>query len=392
MRPVYIASDNIITSLGTTTLANMDALKIGRIGIRMTSDSHLYPSPVPLSLVDTDLLEELFQSLLKEYHPRSSSADFTRLEKLFILSIHEAIIGLPLDYRDQKTLFILSTTKGNIDLLEEENGALFPPQRIYLWELARIVDNFFGFSTPPVVISNACISGVIALITAYRYLGSGLYDQAVVCGGDILSEFVISGFQSFQSLSPSPCRPFDAQRDGLSLGEGVGTMVLTTSAGTGTAHSVTIKGAATTNDANHISGPSRTGEELGMAIRNTMKEAKILPGDIGFINAHGTATRFNDEMESKAIASAGLLEVPVNSFKGFWGHTMGAAGLIESVASVQALREELLIKTAGFESLGVPEPIRVTACNEKKAMKSCLKSASGFGGCNASILFEKEQP
>lgn len=390
MRPVYISSDNIITSLGETTIANMDALKSGRIGIRMVSDTQLYPSPMPLSLVDSGLMEERFQRILKDYKKSTNPSSFTRLEKLFIISIHEAIIQLPLNYRDQKTLFILSTTKGNINLLEGRNATLFPPGRIYLWELARVVGNFFGFPTPPVVVSNACISGVIALMTAFRFLSSGIYDQAVVSGGDILSEFVISGFQSFQSLSPDPCRPFDEGRNGLSLGEGAGTMLLTTTAGYGIGHPVRIKGASTTNDANHISGPSRTGEELGMAIRNAMKEAELLPEDIGFINAHGTATRFNDEMESKAIASAGLLQIPVNSFKGYWGHTMGAAGLIESVASVQALREELLIKTAGFESLGVPESIRVTASNEKKVMKCCLKSASGFGGCNATILFEKE--
>ncbi|MFC2102621.1 beta-ketoacyl synthase N-terminal-like domain-containing protein [Bacteroidota bacterium] len=389
MRPVYLAGDNIITSLGTSTAANFEALKRGEIGIKLSSDLNLFPTPLPLSLVNSKILEEKFQQVLKKFQQKNDSSAFTRLEKLLILSIHDAAKEDPDILRDPKTLFVLSTTKGNIDLLEKRNKELFPPNRIYLWELARVIGDFFGFVTTPLIISNACISGIMALMTASRYLGSGMYNHAVVSGGDILSEFVISGFQSFQSISPTPCRPYDAGRDGLSLGEGAGTMVLTTDIEKISGDPVRITGASTSNDANHISGPSRTGEELGLAMHKAMQEASLTPADIGFINAHGTATPFNDEMESKAIAVAGLVEVPVNSFKGYWGHTLGAAGMIESIASVQALKDQILIRSAGFESLGVTEPIRVIADNEERKIKSCLKSASGFGGCNAAIIFEK---
>ncbi|NQV02493.1 MAG: hypothetical protein HQ542_07595, partial [Bacteroidia bacterium] len=387
-RKVYIASHNIITSLGVTTAGNMEALKAGHIGINLVSDSLLFPSPLPLSLVDTGLLEERFSAIPEHYQKRIDPGAFTRLEKLLIISIHEAISQFPHNFKNRKTLFVLSTTKGNIDLLETRYKINFHHRRIYLWEMARIVGDFFGFVNPPLIISNACISGIVALMTAFRYLQAGMYDLAIVSGGDILSEFVISGFHSFQSISPTPCRPYDASRDGLSLGEGAGTMILTTEKENQSTNLVRISGAATSNDANHISGPSRTGEELSFAIHNVMKEAGLSASDVGFINAHGTATPFNDEMESKAIALAGLLEVPVNSLKGFWGHTLGAAGVIESVAAVQSLQEQQLIKTAGFESLGVQEPILVIANNEEKKMKSCLKTASGFGGCNAAIIFE----
>jgi len=390
MRPVYIAGDNIISSLGITTYDNVAALKGGHVGIRVTSNPRLFPTPVPLSLVDSALLEDQFRKVLKLNNKSEVSSEFTRLEKFLIISVHEAVSQVQVDVKDRRTLFVLSTTKGNIDLLEEKQKTVFNPQRIYLWEMARIIADFFGFSNLPVIISNACISGIMALMTAYRYLGAGMYDLAVVTGGDILSEFVISGFQSFQSISPTPCRPYDAGRDGLSLGEGAGTMILTTDKDRCDEMVVKITGAATSNDANHISGPSRTGEELGFAIRNAMKEADLSPDKIGFINAHGTATPFNDEMESKAIVHAGLVEVPVNSFKGFWGHTLGAAGLIESIASVHALKEQVLIRSAGFKSLGVPEPIHVIEFNEEKSFMSCLKSASGFGGCNAVIVFEKD--
>ncbi|MFH1159916.1 MAG: beta-ketoacyl synthase N-terminal-like domain-containing protein [bacterium] len=392
MKEVFIAGDNIITSLGFSTSGNMQHLEKEVIGIRPVDDDTLFPSTIPLSLVDTIRLEEEFRYVLQFYGKTFDHEAYTRLEKLFIISIYEALQHLPVIHLNAKTLLVISTTKGNIDLLEAKNKTRFPHLRLYLWEMARVIRDFFGFVHPPLVISNACVSGIMAIMTATRYLRSGLYDYAVVSGGDILSEFVISGFQSFQSLSPAPCRPYDAARDGLSLGEGCGTMVLTTDASLHPGCTVKITGASTSNDANHISGPSRTGYELCLAMQNTLAEAGVSPRDIDFINAHGTATPFNDEMESKALALAGLLDSPVNSFKGYIGHTLGAAGLIESIVSVHSLRENLLIRSAGFETRGVPEPIKVIKRTENKEIQTCLKTASGFGGCNAAILFQKEKP
>ena len=153
--------------------------------------------------------------------------------------------------------------------------------------------------------------------------------------------------------------------------------------------SVIVSGAATSNDANHISGPSRTGEELSFAIKNALVEAGLTPADIGYISAHGTATPYNDEMEARAISLSGLSQVPVNSFKGYWGHTLGAAGIIESVAAVQSLRHNLLISSAGFADCGVSVPINIIKRNEALPLNACLKTASGFGGCNAAALYQK---
>jgi 3-oxoacyl-[acyl-carrier-protein] synthase-1 len=217
-----------------------------------------------------------------------------------------------------------------------------------------------------------------------------MYDNAVVTGGDILTEFVISGFNSFQALSPDPCKPYDLHRNGLSLGEACGTIVLTTDPAKSDKQKITVKGMSTTNDANHISGPSRTGEELAMAIRNAIKEADIQPSLIGYISAHGTATPFNDEMESKAFSLAGLQDVPLNSYKGYWGHTLGTAGVIESIAGIHSMKNDILFKSAGFTESGVPERINVIGENKKISFDHMLKTASGFGGCNAAIIFGKE--
>ena len=147
---------------------------------------------------------------------------------------------------------------------------------------------------------------------------------------------------------------------------------------------------ATSNDANHISGPSRTGEELAQAITQAMNEAEVLPSQVSFLSAHGTATPFNDEMEAKAFALSGLNHVPMNSFKGYWGHTLGAAGVVESVASIHSMKQNLLIKSAGFETLGVSEYLTMLEKNLNCPVDHVVKTASGFGGCNAAIVFGKE--
>jgi 3-oxoacyl-[acyl-carrier-protein] synthase-1 len=144
------------------------------------------------------------------------------------------------------------------------------------------------------------------------------------------------------------------------------------------------------NDANHISGPSRTGEELYQAIDQAMRSAGVETGAIDLISAHGTATIYNDEMEAKAITLAGLQDVPVNSLKGYYGHTLGAAGLIESVISLHSMKAGLIIPTLGFSEMGVTKPLNVCRQLEEKPIQHCLKTASGFGGCNAAVIFSKQ--
>ena len=391
MRKVLIAGDNIITSLGFTTPENISKLKSNTIGFHIRDNSALSPVPIPLSLVDQSLLDDRFNDFIREYDTALIPANFTRLEKMFLYSIHQAIKGINLDLTGKRSLLILSTTKGNIDLLEESNQYRFDKKRLYLWEMAEVIRQTYGFFNRPLIISNACISGVLGIGIGYRYLQSGLYDHAVVCGGDILSQFVISGFQSFQSLSAEPCKPYDIARNGLSLGEACGTIVLTYDPEAVNGQKVMVEATSTSNDANHISGPSRTGEELNLAIRNALGDANVAPEHVDFISAHGTATLFNDEMEAKAFALAGLNGIPVNSFKGYWGHTLGAAGLIESVASIHSMLENTLFRSAGFTEPGISEKLNIIAEHYPATIRKCLKTASGFGGCNAALVFSKEE-
>jgi len=388
MRTAYIRNHNIITSLGFTSEENFEALKEGETGIRPTEDPLLYPASVPLSLVNPAKLNEKMAGVLHDRNKKSPADSYTRLEKMFIVSVHEALQEQEILPANSRTLLVLSTTKGNIDLLEERYRLIFDHKRLYLWDLGRVVGQFFGFANPPLIISNACVSGVVAIMTAARYIVAGRYDHAVVTGGDIISEFVISGFKAFQALSNEPCKPFDLDRTGLSLGEGCGTIVLSAEPPAGKS-AIRVAGAATSNDANHISGPSRTGEELSWAINQAITEAGILPETVGYISAHGTATSFNDEMESKALTLSGLSGIPINSFKGYWGHTLGAAGVIESAAAISSLGSGYLVRSAGFEKPGTPVPLNVITRGNRSAFQTCLKTASGFGGCNAAIIYQK---
>jgi 3-oxoacyl-[acyl-carrier-protein] synthase-1 len=389
MKAVYVISENIISSLGFTATGNADAFLSGKTGIRIHHDDKLSSNPLAISLVDTGEMELKFELIMKLYKKEQSPSFFTRLEKLLILSVSDAIQNLQLRPGNKKVILVISTTKGNIDLLEDRFKAKFDHKRIYLWALASVVKDFFGFANTPIIISNACISGVMALIASSRLLRSGKYETAVVAGGDIATEFVISGFQSFQALSTEPCKPFDINRKGLSLGEGCGTIVLSTNPGDGNTERILVMGGSVSNDANHISGPSRTGEELSMAMNAAIGESGILNRDIDYINAHGTATLFNDEMEAKAVSLSKMDKVPLNSFKGYWGHTLGASGLMESAAIIQSMKLNRLFSSAGFEVPGFPGRINVISETIFKPVNTALKTASGFGGCNAALVFQK---
>jgi 3-oxoacyl-[acyl-carrier-protein] synthase I len=384
MKEIYAITDHLITSLGTNTGEVWQRMLANETGVKRIENSSLFIEPFWASLVDTDLLE-------KSFAETNFKGDYTRFEKMTLLSANHAIKQSCIDSSNPDTVFILSSTKGNIDLLEKDKKDRYNPERLYLWHTARMIASAFGNKNEPLVISNACISGVLALITAADYLHSGYYKNAVVIGADIASEFVISGFQSFKSLSNGPCKPFDLNRDGLNLSEGAGTIVLSTDPALIKDNiKIKISGGATGNDANHISGPSRTGEGLYNAVKHAMDITQTKAADIDFISAHGTATSFNDEMESKAFAWAGLSHSPLNSMKGYFGHALGAAGVIEAVISMQSMRKNILLKTLGYSEYGVPETINILDRNTEAEVKCCLKTASGFGGCNAAIIIRKD--
>jgi len=377
MDNVYVVADNIFSPLGKTTAENYDALMEGKSGVRKHSNFPGSSSEVYASIFDQEQVDHA-----------EVPADFTRFEKILALSIQAALVASDVDLRDARTVLVISSTKGNINMLEEEQTPEHLRHTVALTTSARKIADWFGHSGTPVIVSNACISGLAALLVGKRLIQAGIADHAVVAGADVITRFVQSGFESFQALSPEVCRPFDKDRKGINLGEAAATIVLSNKAGNNNPP-LRLAGGSITNDANHLSGPSRTGEELAIAIRKALKEALVQPGEIGFVSAHGTATLYNDEMEAKAILLAGLTEVPVNSLKGYYGHTLGAAGLVESVITVSSMRENIIFPTYGFQHHGVSAPLHVVKHIEQAEISHALKTASGFGGCNAALVFSK---
>jgi len=382
MQSVYYIAHDIISSLGFGSDENSKSLFANQCGIKKQDDPYFLPDTFCASRIDDQKLEEVFRNIQTE-------KEYTRFEKMMLCSVSNALAKTAVDVKSEETLLVISSTKGNIDLLEEEKKVLYEPDRVNLWKSAALVQDFFGNPNKPLIISHACISGMVAQIVAKRYIETGQYKNAVVVGCDMVTPFVASGFQSFKALSPNPCKPFDLTRDGLSLGEGAATVILSSDKDLFDSEIIYSIGAGSiTNDANHISGPSRTGEGLYLAIQNVLGE--LDHPKIDFISAHGTATNYNDEMESIALNRSGLLEVPVNSYKGYIGHTLGAAGVIETVLSLLSMENNLLVKSLGYENLGVSHPLNVIEENTTSEINTSLKMASGFGGCNAAILIQKQ--
>lgn len=379
---VYSVADYILSSLGFGTDVNFRQLKNNVIGINKTKDPNVSKHPFYASLIsESQILPNFNEQEIRSH---------TLLELQFILAIKEVLKSSNLtDY--SKLLLLISTTKGNINLLDNVDLNL-PKERVFLPVMALAINTYFKFTNEPVVVSNACISGVSGLLTGKRLIKGGLYDHVLIVGGDLFSHFVYSGFQSFMALSNSICAPYDKKRDGINLGEAIAGLLLSKDKQICEDKSALseIVGGGQSNDANHISGPSRDGIGLCLSIEKAFNESGILPSDIDYINAHGTATVFNDEMESIAFSKSGLGKVPLNSLKGYYGHTLGTAGVLESVLTIRQLNQGILLKSMGYLDNGISKQLKILTANyHKDNMKYALKTASGFGGGNAAVIFKK---
>lgn len=353
----YIISDNILSPLGSTSADNYRAVREGR--------SSLVAYPAGSRGVPEAFCASLFSDGQNE---AMKIAGLTHFESAVVASARRAIADSGIAVGGGRTVLILSTTKGNTDLTSPADSA-------------KRIAQALGIYAEPIVVCNACISGLAAVILAKRLIEAGTYDYAVVCGSDRQGKFIISGFQSLKALSPEPCRPFDIERLGLNLGEAAATIVM--SRERSTENDWCVVSGAVRNDAYHVSAPSRKGEGLYRAL-HYVADGKD-KNRLAFVNAHGTATMFNDQMESVALQRMGYTDIPVNALKGYYGHTMGAAGLLELILSMQSVNDGYVIGTKGFEEPGVSGNIMVSAdgCSTDKC--DFVKMLSGFGGCNAAV-------
>jgi 3-oxoacyl-[acyl-carrier-protein] synthase-1 len=298
------------------------------------------------------------------------------------------------DRADPCSVFINCSAKGDIRSLEDVvrgaadrcGGPAVPP----LVD-CQAVEACCALGLSPsrtISVSAACASGAIAVETAKELLEDRRHPRAVLFGIESMCEFVATGFHALSALSPSGARPFDAKRDGLSLGEAAVVAVL--SFRLPLPGDIVVAGAGSSNDANHRTGPSRTGDGLYQAAAAALHDAGMDPGDIGAIKCHGTATLYNDAMEAKAVDRLfGGACPPCVSFKGAIGHTSGAGSLLDMLLAAQCLKTRTLPPTAGFETMGVDEKIRISgsACPFDKPSVLCL--SAGFGGINAAVIISE---
>ncbi len=256
---------------------------------------------------------------------------------------------------------------------------------------ALFLSKQLGCNGPVSTIANACSSGTDAIGTAFQWLMQGLCDIVIAGGTDELCRTTYLGFASLQVMSPQPCRPFDANRRGLNLGEGAGILILERedfALKRGVEALAGIYGYGTCVDAYHITAPHPEGEGLRKALEFTLKQANIDYHDISFINAHGTSTINNDQVEGNVICNIFGKNIPVTSTKSYTGHTLGAAGAMEAVFTICSLLDAKMPGTAGFETYDPKcglEPAQKTVTVQKKA---ALSISLAFGGTNSVLLIK----
>ncbi|WP_281072133.1 beta-ketoacyl-ACP synthase [Succinivibrio dextrinosolvens] len=253
---------------------------------------------------------------------------------------------------------------------------------------AMFLSEYLKISGPSYTISTACSSSSRALISARRLIESGLCDVVIAGGADTLCTVPINGFNSMGLISSNPCTPFCEGRDGISIGEAGGLMVLSKEKS-----NLTLRGIGESSDAYHVSSPDPTGEGAVSAMKMALEDAKLTPSDIGYINLHGTATRLNDAMEAKAVASIFVDKVPCSSTKYMTGHTLGAAGILESCILCYILENDLALPIQSTSIRNLDKELDNCGLITKriKANKPYMMSNSfAFGGNNASVIIGLE--
>ena len=379
MKKLYLLDDAIISPLGFSTEENISAIREGKSGLQLQQKPEITENSFYAGIIDESPLNDAFKAI---GYPKK----YTKLEKMMLLAVQQILNKNP-NLNLAETALVITTTKGNINLLKDPGN--FPEIRLKLSELGQVIANFFGFVLKPIIVSNACISGGLGLAVARRLGSIGKLKNALVVGGDLVSDFVVSGFNSFQALSQEACKPYSRDRNGINLGEAAAAILVSIDKPE-SSRNIALIGDSTVNDANHISGPSRTGEGLYQSIQKALKEASISITEINFLSAHGTATIYNDEMESMAFHRSGLQNTPLHSLKGYFGHTLGASALIESIVTKHSMLKNHLYSSKNFGELGVSKSLNIIQQNGEKQINYALKTASGFGGCNLALVFKKE--
>ncbi|HZR05580.1 MAG TPA: beta-ketoacyl-[acyl-carrier-protein] synthase family protein [Candidatus Udaeobacter sp.] len=323
-----------------------------------------------------------------------------RASHMMIQALREAMTQVP---EFEPELTVIGTTSGGMSYGEEyyrslrQSGNLrraptwianYPAQKPVLDAQEEVL----GISVPCQVIANACASGTNAIGHGFECVRSGRYQRVLTGGYDALSELVFTGFDSLQASTPEKCRPFDRHRAGMVLGEGAAVLALENlelARARGAPVLAEIIGYGISTDNFHITQPNPSGAGARQAMERALRSAQISADEVDYINAHGTATIFNDAAEGKAI-SALFNGVPVSSTKSMMGHSLGAAGAVEAVVCLLALQNQLLPPNINFGASDDDVDLNIVANESRPAVvRTALSNSFGFGGTNASILLRR---
>jgi len=327
---------------------------------------------------DCAALQSRLAALVPELHPDPSRSLVMGLLKPLLA---EAAGRIPRD-----ALVLLATTTGEVDLLETA-----PADSRLDRLLARVCD-LCQAREPGRIVSAACASSTAALAVGASLIRGKKREAVLVVACDAVTEFIVAGFSSLFALDPDGARPFDRHRKGLTIGEAAAFALLMSEERAAREKRRAlgeIAGWGLSGDANHMTGPSRDGEGLALAVRQALRSADVPAERIGSISAHGTGTLYNDSMELKAFKKVFQRPIPMYSIKGSVGHTMGAAGLVETILALESLHEQVAPPTANLREVDPEAGAWVSpAPVETRGMEAALTTNSGFGGLNAALVLK----
>jgi 3-oxoacyl-[acyl-carrier-protein] synthase-1 len=393
IRPLSIGNYTATTALGTGRDAQLDALRERRSGLRAND----FRSPTGSDLLDTwigrvDGVEDVeLPPGLREWDCRNNRLAWLALQQDGMM---ESIATLREKHGAERVAIVLGTSTSSIGATEEAYARLqdgrFPADldrpRIHTpHSLGAFVEAATGLHGPCITVATACSSSAKVFAQAARLIDAGLADAALVGGVDTLCGSVLYGFNALGLVSPQPCRPFDAHRDGLSLGEAGGFAVLEPAVDG--EPGLQLRGYGESSDAHHMSAPHPEGLGARLAMQGALRSAGIDAGDIGYLNLHGTATPANDKVEALAVASMFPPTLHASSTKGWTGHTLGAAGIVESVFALLALEHGLLPGTLNSGEHDAGNGPQVRFDEARRDIAYAMNNSFGFGGNNCSLVF-----
>ncbi|GAC1336742.1 MAG: beta-ketoacyl-[acyl-carrier-protein] synthase family protein [Acetobacteraceae bacterium] len=386
MTPLYLTATSAVSALGRGAAAHRDALLARRSGLRPNDFDPATGGWIGrVDGIETHALPPE----LAGYDCRNNRlADMALRTDGFA----ERVAAARGRYGADRIALVLGTSTSGILAAEEayrdrdEDGRL-PPSFDYartqdLYSLGGYVRAALALEGPAFVISTACASSARAFMDARNLIAAGLCDAAVVGGADSLCRMTLHGFQALELISPGPCRPCDAERAGISIGEAAGFALLERD-GAGLA----LLGGGSSSDGHHMSSPHPEGAGAVTAMRQALDMAGLMPSAIDWINLHGTGTRANDAMEDIAVASVFGDTVPCSSTKGWTGHTLGVCGILEAVIAAQCMAAGFVAGCLGVEQADPGFRAQVATGNWERPVRRVVSNSFGFGGINCSLVF-----